>query len=297
MANDPRPGHRPALADLHTHTVASDGDLSPSELVRLAAGRRLAVLALTDHDTLAGLDEAARAAEAHPEMTFVPGIEVSAALAGSSIHILGLGIDPASAELHDLADRLLAARNARNPRMLAKLGELGIEISMDELRAIAGVNRPGSAATVVSRVHIARALVQKGHASCVEQAFGRYIGKGRPAYVEKDTLAPAEVAGAIRAAGGLAVLAHAVHMNFDNYAQLERLLRGLKADGVGGIEAYHSDHNAEMTRQCLKLAGKLDLAVTGGSDYHGHAKPDVGLGRPRVPVSVLPKRIGRIELP
>lgn len=279
------------FCDLHTHSRASDGSLAPAELIELAERKRLAGVALTDHDSLAGLKEAARRAEAFPSLTFIPGIEVSAVFPRGTLHILGLCIDPASAAAARLAEQLRQSREARNPQMIARLRQLGLDITLEDVIAQAGSADPDR--RIVGRLHMAAALVAKGHARDVPDAFARYIGLGGPAYVDKERMTPAEVIAAIHDAGGLAVLAHPVHLEYDNFAECERIVRSFVHAGLDGIEAYHSDHRDVDTRFFLDLARRLGLVVTGGSDFHGAAKPAVKLGRPPVPAAVMEALLAR----
>ncbi len=277
------------LVDLHTHSSRSDGQYAPADLVAAADARKLAALALTDHDTLAGLAEAADAAEDCGDLVFVCGIEVSASYAGGSIHILGLGVDPASDELAGLTARLRRARGERNPKMLARLRELGLDIEMDDL--LAEVGEGGDDGPIVSRLHMARALVRKGLASSQAEAFERYVGSQGQAYVEKDRLSPREVVEAIHRAGGLAGVAHPGLIPHGNRLQAGRILQDLKSAGMDFVEAVHSEHSPAETRMFLSLAKELGMEVTGGSDFHGQAKPDVRLGVPRMPLSLLGGRL------
>jgi 3',5'-nucleoside bisphosphate phosphatase len=279
------------LCDLHTHSNHSDGDLSPRELVRLASRKRLAGLALTDHDTVAGLAEAAEAAAEDPQLTFIPGVEVSAAFPQGTLHILGLCIDPAGVALADLTARLLDARNERNPRIVAKLRAMGVDITMDEVLSRAGV--ADQAGGVVGRAHIAAVLMRKGYARDLADAFARYLSPGAPAFVDKERLAPAQAIAAIHDARGLAILAHPVQLQFGNFAECERMVRSLQDAGLDGLEAYHSDHSDVETRFFLDLARRLDMAVAGGSDYHGSIKAEVRLGHPPVPASVMETLLSR----
>ena len=281
--------------DLHTHSTASDGSCSPRELVVLAKRERLAGLALTDHDTAAGLTEAAAAA-AELGVGFVPGIEVSAAFPAGTLHILGLGVQADSPALTELAAALRAARDERNPKMVEKLRELGMDISLDELRASAAAGKPPAQSAgelVVGRAHLAGLLVRKGYARDMDDAFARLIGHGCPAYVDKDRMAPAEVIAGIHRAGGLALLAHPPQLGYENFAQCERIVRWLVESGLDGIEVYHSDHSDADTRFFLELARRLKLAISGGSDFHGRVKPDVRLGHPRVPARFLEALLAR----
>ncbi len=289
------------FVDLHTHSCASDGDLSPAQLVLQAERRRLAAVALTDHDTVSGLDQARRSAEGLP-LRFVCGVELSAQYApisGSSgegvLHILGLGIDPANGVLGRVLRDFREARRRRNPKMLARLRRLGIDVSMQELLETAGV-AAADRESVVGRLHMARLMVRKGYVRDTREAFDRYLGAGRPAFVDKERFTAEQAIAAIHAAGGLAVLAHPVQLGADNAAQLRRFVRRLRGWGLDGIEAYHPDHSDQHTRQYLDLARREGLLVSGGSDYHGGAKPGVRLGRPRVPLAAVEQLLARLAV-
>jgi len=273
------------FVDLHTHSTASDGSFSPADVVRLADEAGMAALALCDHDTVDGLDEAIDAATKYPDLAFVPGIEVSAVFPTGTMHLLGLGIDPRGESITALASRLREAREQRNPRIIARLNDLGVSITLDEV--IAGMPAPARDRRVVGRMHIAETMTAKGCVRSVDEAFAKFLGAGASAFVDKERVTPAQAIEAIRGSGGIAVLAHPVHLLCDNSAQLRRVVKELRSQGLGGIEVYHSDHDDFMTRLCLGLARELGLAVSGGSDFHGKGKPHVTIGRPRTPLSVV----------
>jgi 3',5'-nucleoside bisphosphate phosphatase len=280
--------------DLHTHTNASDGDFAPEDLVRLADRECLAALAVTDHDTIAALAPAQRAAEEFPQLRVIAGIEISARFPHGTLHLLGLGIDPACASFQAVLANLQDARAERNPRILARLRDLGMGLDMDDVRAEAS-GAGGEGDRILGRLHIAHAMLRKGYVHGTQEAFARYIGHDKPAYVDKERLAPAEAIAAIRQAGGLSVLAHPVHLDCPNRLQLEGVVRQLVRCGLEGIEVYHTDHNPVQTRIYLDLARRLDLAVTGGSDFHGHPKPHVRIGHPRVTLTAIgPKVVQRL---
>jgi hypothetical protein len=279
--------------DFHTHSTASDGSCPPADLVKLADKARLAALALTDHDTVSGIAEARSEASNYPDLAFVAGIEVSASFPRGSMHILGLEIDEQSMAIRDLARQLRNARRQRNPQVLARLAELGMPLDMQDVQAVLPDRTAQMGSEVISRMHIAEAMRRKGYVSSTQQAFSRWIGSGKPAYLDKERLPAKEVIRAIREAGGLAVLAHPVQLGCSNRSQLETLLRDLISGGLEGIEVYHSDHSDALTRIYLDLARKLSLLITGGSDFHGPSKPDVRLGKPRVPRSVLTGRLAK----
>ncbi|MFP3938536.1 MAG: PHP domain-containing protein [Phycisphaerae bacterium] len=272
------------LVDLHTHSTCSDGQYAPAEVVRLAEHRRLAAVALTDHDTLAGIAEARTAADDCPELRFVPGIEVSAKFPHGTLHILGLGIDEKAPSIMRLAQRLRDARNTRNPRMIKRLQSLGVDIGLQDVRAVAGAD-DSDEQRIIGRLHMAETLRQKGIVATTREAFDRYVGREAPAYVDKEKMDPAETIGAIRDADGAAVLAHPVQLGVAD-DELEVIVRRFMDAGLNGIEAYHSDHSPRRTRLYMRLAERLGLFVSGGSDFHGSAKPDASLGKPRVPLSM-----------
>jgi hypothetical protein len=274
------------FVDLHTHSTASDGGLAPAAVIDLADRLELAAVALCDHDTTAGLDEAADRASQYPLLHFVPGIEISAVFSSGTLHILGLGLDPAAPALRVLTEQLRLAREQRNPKILHKLQAMGIGLTMDDvLGQVKGTHRADR--RIVSRMHFAQALVAGGWAASLREAFKVYVGNEGKAFVDKERIPPREAIGAIRESGGVAVLAHPVQLRYDNHAQLERMIRELVEAGLGGMEVYHSDHTAEQTRLYMTLAERFGLVLAGGSDFHGRGKPDVEMGRPRVPIGMV----------
>jgi hypothetical protein len=276
------------LVDLHTHSTCSDGQYPPAEIVRMADRTGLAAVALTDHDTLCGLPEARAAAADLPALRFVSGIEVSAKFPRGTLHILGLGMDEQAPSIGRLARQLREARNRRNPRMIERLRGLGLEVGMEDVLAVAreGDNRDDDE-RIVGRLHMAETLRRKGYARTTQEAFERFVGHGAPGYVDKERMAPGETIRAVREAGGAAVLAHPVQLGLSDDDRLEAAVRDFVDQGLNGIEAYHSDHDARQTRFYLELAERYGLLVSGGSDFHGAAKPEASLGRPRVPLSVV----------
>ncbi len=274
------------FVDLHTHSIVSDGTASPGEVIRLADEAKLAAVALTDHDTTAGLAEASAAAHSYPELKFVPGIEISARWPGRVVHILGLAIDEASAQLQQIAEQLRQSRDRRNPQMIEKLRALGVDITLGDVEDVAA-SRSGKTGGIVGRLHMAEALVRAGHVKNISEAFGRYLADDGPAFVNKDELEPAEAISAIHHAGGVAVLAHPALLRCDNSAQVAHVITSLCGMGLDGIEAYHAEHSDQQTRMYLDLARAKGLGVTGGSDFHGSAKPQVRIGKPRVPIAAF----------
>ncbi len=280
--------------DLHTHSSVSDGSMAPADLIALADAANLAVVALTDHDTTGGLDEARQAADDTPDLHFVPGVEVSAAFPGGTMHILGLGIDDKSPALVNILKRLREARDERNPKIIRNLQALGVDVTIEDVAAVASQMHGRGASEVTSRLHIAEAIRRKGAVKTIGEAFTKYIADGAAAYEEKDRLTPREIVTAIHEASGAAVLAHPPQLNCTNDAQFERVLRDLIGVGLDAIEAYHSDNTPVQTRLYLDLARRFSLGVTGGSDFHGSAKQHVRLGKPRTPVSLLTGKLARL---
>jgi predicted metal-dependent phosphoesterase TrpH len=279
------------FVDLHCHSTASDGTLAPAEVVRLARRNGLSALSLTDHDTIGGIEEAASEA-ASLGLDFLPGIEISCEVPKGTMHLLGYGVDPASTVLRDLTRRLIEARNDRNPRIIRKLNELGVAITMDEVRAESGDG-------VVGRPHIAAILVRKGYVNSIKRAFDKYLGTGAAAYFDKERIPPREAFDLIHRSGGLPTLAHPVQLRTENDAQLERIIKDCADLGLIGLEVIHSDHTAEMVDKYSKLADKFGLLKTGGSDFHGTNKSNIELGTangrhvPREWFDVLVERAGR----
>lgn len=241
--------------DLHVHTTASDGVLAPSDVVRAAIAAGVDVIAITDHDTIAGIDEAL-AASSESALRVVPGVELSVEEAASSdVHLLGFMIDHTDAELVATLSGLREARAVRARSMVEALAEAGYSIDYGTVAALAGAGSIG-------RVHVARALVAAGSVDTVEDAFRLLIGAGAPFHVRKQTLAGARAIAAIHGAGGVAVLAHPGVSG-------EAALTSLVDAGLDGIEAFHAEHTARQRQHFASLAARLGLLVTGGSDFHG----------------------------
>ncbi len=270
--------------DLHAHTTASDGSLSPTELVQKAKDAGLGALAVTDHDTLAGLPEAIVAAS-RCNLELVPGVELSVEDDGGRFHLLGYLFDPDDRPLQDALVDLRRSRAARNTQIAEKMGHLGLPVTMSDVRAEAGSGE------VIARPHFAQALIKKGVVGSVQEAFDRFLSTGKPLYLPKQVLTPRDAITLIHGAGGLAVMAHPglAPLNEDALAKL--IGRLAQDDGLDGIEAYYSQHSPAQTERFLTLAQRLSLIVSAGSDFHGTPKPHVPLGiiyenRP-APLSVL----------
>ena len=275
------------MIDLHVHSTHSDGTLTPAELIAAARAAGLTALALTDHDTVSGAPELLEAARGGP-IRAVPGVELSAEFEPGTMHLLGYGFrwdDPA---LNAILSRLRDGRADRNRRILDLLAEHGMPMEMGEALACAGGESVG-------RPHIARAMMARGYVKSIEEAFERWLAKGRPAYQPRYRLKPEEAIPAISAAGGAAVLAHPVSLKIAE-KELVALIRRLREAGLRGIEVWHPEHTAAQRRRYLQLAQDHGLVATGGSDFHGAVKPAIRLGRGfgdlRVPDEALGKLLG-----
>lgn len=251
-------------ADLHVHSTASDGTLTPTELVDLAVARGLDVLAIADHDSVEGLPEALEAAE-RSGLTLITAVELSAVHNEHDVHVLGYFVRHDDPVLLEHLSDLRSARLRRARSMVAALNEAGFDLTLDDILML-------SDGGAVGRSHIARALVAGGHAGDIRDAFERLIGRDKPYYVAKDVRSPAEVIDVIRQTGGVAVIAH------PGASGVGDLPRDLVTVGLGGIEAFHADHTPEQRAHYSALANELGLLVTGGSDFHGPAAPNPPLG-------------------
>jgi predicted metal-dependent phosphoesterase TrpH len=246
----------PSMVDLHSHTTASDGQHSPSDLVRLASAAGVSYLAITDHDTVSGLPEGLTAAKALG-LTLIPGIELSAFVGDREIHILGHFIRIDCPELSQLSIAFRAERRQRMEGMIQKLNALGVPMTMDQVMSVAGDAHLG-------RPHLARALVERGICSSTKNAFDRFLGNGRPGFVDRQRISGERAIGMVREAGGAATVAHPA------VSQVEvEELRSLRDAGLAGIEVFHSDHKPAMQAKYLAIAKDLDLVPTSGSDFHG----------------------------
>ena len=271
------------LIDLHTHSTASDGSFSPSALIEEAAKRGLSALALTDHDTVSGLDEAARAARERG-LLFIPGIELEIIWndeSGGQFHLLGLGINRPSPGFTLAVDDLARLREERNLEIVDKMNKAGIPVSYDEIKAFAGNiksdNTGQSGRKSIGRPHFAAFLVHKKAVRNREQAFARYLGRGKPFYSSKVGLEFEYAVSLIHESGGIAVLAHPMSL-YVSWGRLPSLIQSLKERGLDGIEAWHPTAKVSACKRLEALGKKLCLGVTAGSDFHGEARPDRKLG-------------------
>ncbi len=270
--------------DLHLHTTHSDGSQTPAEVVRLAHEAGVSALAITDHDITTGLPEAIAAGQALG-IEIIPGIEISSRHGESELHVLGYFIKWQDAQLNERLMTLRESRHRRNPKIIELLQAAGIDITYDEVRAVAGSDSVG-------RPHIARVLMDKKVVTTAKEAFDRFLAEGKAAYVPRDLPAPVDAIRWIKDAGGLAVLAHPTWVKTVE-GTLTDLARQLKEQGLDGVEVHYSTHTPRQTRTYLSLAKQLGLLVTGGSDFHGMTKPDIevgiGKGSLHVPDHLLPK--------
>ncbi|WP_211745328.1 PHP domain-containing protein [Paenibacillus sp. Marseille-Q4541] len=268
--------------DLHTHSLSSDGMQPSSENVRIASEKGLAAVALTDHDTVAGVEEALIAGEKYG-ITVVPGVEISTRLEGKEIHVLGYYIDIRDREFLTRLETLRRTREERNIRILERLNDLELVVSMEDVVRVMG--RPLEKDETIGRPHIADALVDKGYVSSMREAFDLYLAEGKPGFVSVPRVTPEDAFAWIRAAGGTPVIAHPGLYGNDD------LIRKLIEHGhPAGIEVYHSDHGPEEEKRYLAMAEQYNLIVTGGSDFHGARQGVVfhgDLGSVTVEASVL----------
>lgn len=271
------------MIDLHVHTTMSDGTVSPQDVVEHAARMGLRAIAITDHDTLAGVLPAQQEGLARG-VEVIAGVEISCQWPTGILHVLGYFVDTDDAQLLECLDHLKQGRVNRIPQILARLRECGIAISVEEVDRMAEGGVPG-------RPHVAGVMVRKGVVKRLQEAFDRYLAKGAPAYVQKQKVQPSEAVRVISAAGGLPVLAHPHSLDENNRDRLAGILEELIRHGLRGIEAYCPRHTPERTRTYIELARELGLLVTGGSDFHGTNKPEIALGvfpgTGRLPYSIV----------
>lgn len=266
---------KPGGVDLHVHSTASDGTLTPAEILHLAVGLNLGAIALTDHDTLDGVKAAVR--QTIPEtLAFVSGVEISAAaLPGfpqaGSLHILGYGFEVEHPDLNAALRQAQSARCNRNPRIIQRLNQLGVNISMAEVLQLVPESQAG-------RPHIAQLMVSRGLAASIDDAFQRFLGVGRPAYIDKHRIACTDALALLQAAGGIAVLAHPGLVQRGHPARFEELLKSLTDQGLDGIEVWYPQHTRQQTAFYSRMAQTYNLVATGGTDFHGGLKPGLQLG-------------------
>jgi predicted metal-dependent phosphoesterase TrpH len=247
----------PSRGDFHTHSTASDGRLTPTELIDLVASQGVRYHALTDHDSTEGIAEARRAAAKYDGYTLIPGVEMGTDIEGAEVHMLGLYLYPEDAELQEALRKLREGRVGRGFGIVEKLRGMGIMIEWERVRQIAGE-------ASVGRPHIAQALVEAGYVTKVAEAFDKWIGRNGPAYVERDKMTPEEAVRFIVERGGLACVAHPADL-----PDLDALLGRLTAAGMSAMEVFYKDYPPETVERLRLAAEKHGLLPLGGSDYHG----------------------------
>jgi len=269
----------PSIIDIHTHSKASDGEYEAAELAERAAASGLTVWGLCDHDTVAALVSAGEAAS-RLGIRFVAGLELSAFLDRQEIHLLGHFVDPRHQTLRDFEDLLAVKRRERMREIIAKLASLGVQIRAEQIERHSG-------GKTIGRPHVAKAIVEAGHASTMKEAFDRFIGEGRPAYVQRYRLEAADAVALVRGAGGTVTVAH------PGITRLERgELKRLKEAGIVGLEVAHPEHNPSVREKYERLAAELDFVPTAGSDYHGVT---VSPGRQLGAVTMTAEALARLE--
>lgn len=278
------------LIDLHTHSTMSDGSMTPTELVRHAKDSGLAAIALTDHDSTAGWEEAQKESE-RLGLELVPGIELSVKSA-TETHVLGYYIDTKNAALSAALEDILKERINRTQITCEKLKALGFDVTVEEAEALAP-------AGVVCRAHFAKLLAMKGYTSSVKEAFELYLDNGRPAYSGRQNIDRFQAIDLIKNAGGLSFIAH-LHLIKLADDELEAFLTELRDYGLDGIEGYYTDYSPQMQAKYMALADKLGLMISGGTDFHAQMKPHIsigkGLGNMRIPYSVLAAMKERLSI-
>lgn len=267
------PSDARGTADLHLHTSFSDGTDAPERVVELAKQAGLSIIAITDHDNTEALPIAAPAATRH-DIELIAGIEMSASAEGEEVHLLGFLIDTENAVLQQHLAEQQARRVERVHEMVKRLQGAGVTIDAEEVFAVAGQG-------TVGRPHVARVLLKHGYITTLSEAFQRYIGPKNPGFVPGSPLPPSGIIRVIRAAGGVPVLAHPVYLKRDD------LIEQFVKEGLAGLEVYHSGHEPDTVRHYERLADRLNLLKTGGSDYHGNSKEGLPVGAVNVPVSLV----------
>jgi predicted metal-dependent phosphoesterase TrpH len=257
-----------AVIDMHLHSTCSDGSETPARVVELAAAAGCGAIALTDHDGLSGIAEA-RERAGSLGIGFVPGCEVSCAFSPGAMHVLGYFAEPGEGPMQDELARLREDRARRNERLVRRLQDLGLPVSFEEVRAMAG-------SSVVGRPHFAAVLVANGAAASVQDAFDRVLAKGAPGYVPKARIDFATFVASARGSGAVAVLAHPLSLGLER--GLDGVVSELAEAGLAGMECYYSRYSPEERAGLAEMAKRHDLVATGGSDFHGRFKPDISVG-------------------
>lgn len=273
--------------DLHVHSNASDGSLSPEEVVSLASNAGLSTFALTDHDTIDGIERAITFAKQFENLCLIPGIELSCYYGKREIHIVGLYIDYKNPVFLDGVLQLKRAREERNERMVQNFIDAGISLSIEDLKH-------GNPDSVITRAHFARVLVEKGYCKDKQEAFDKYLGIGCPYYLPKPKVTPEHVLHLLNEAGATAILAHPYSYKMSK-PEVETLLDYLIPLGLSGMECYYSTYDNGQTSELRSIAHKKGLLVSGGSDFHGVVKPDISIGTGRGNLCISEKLLERIK--
>jgi len=260
-------------ADLHVHTTVSDGTLDPTQCIKMAISLGLEAISITDHDTIGGLEEAAQEALKYPEFTFVPGVELSADYFGMEVHILGYYIDYKSRSLRDFLQEMKLDREERCKKIVKKLNSIGVNILYENLKN-------NTEASIIGRSHIAQLIVKSGYEASIQDAFEKYLVKGRPAYVPRKKVTPVQAIEVINQAQGLAVLAHPIFIG--NRKQIINVLE----QGFIGVEVEYPNQSQEFKTWLNLKAQEMGLIATGGSDFHGDIKK-ARLGESTVGLSIV----------
>lgn len=247
------------MIDLHIHTTASDGEFSPSEIINKALKKGLTHIAITDHDTINGLEEAINYAK-EKNITVIPGVELNAKVSKGQMHILGYYIDYSNTEFIKMMKEFEDERNSRNDKFIRMFNELGIDISLEDVKKYA-------IGSVVGKPHFARVLLEKRYVTEIEEAFDKFFNKEPLNTIKRFAYSPKEIINLIKSAGGIAVLAHPQSLKLDN-EELEKTILELKSYGLDGLECYHSKQTDEEMKYFKTLAEKHNLLITLGSDYH-----------------------------
>jgi len=264
-------------ADLHIHTTASDGEYNSYDVVSMAKAANLEAIAITDHDTIAGTDLALRAGK-QTGVLVIPGVEISAMFALGTLHILGY-FPELPHGLEQELEKVQKARKDRNPQIIKNLNELGFDITMEDVKRVAGQGQTG-------RPHIGKVLIQKGYVVNLDEAFDKLLAKGALAYVEKKRLSFKDTISLIKRYRGIPVLAHPFTLNLDN-SELTLFVKSLKDHGLAGIEAFYPEHSKDQTSLYSKLGRDLGLIITGGTDFHGSSRDHTSIGDVGVDMKVI----------
>ncbi len=258
--------------DLHIHSTASDGRLSPQEIVYRAVELGITIIAIADHDTVDGIAPALAAAKVFPELKVIPAIEISTDVPGDEVHVLGYFIDYTNSHFISRLESMRRSRIERAQKMVAKLKGLGVNIEWERVQHFAG-------GSTIGRPHIAQAMLEKGYIGSISEAFAKYIGRNGPAYVEREKMTPAEAVKLLLDVNGLPVLAHPLTIR-----ETEAMIMEMRAAGMVGIEVYYKDYGEEQRNSLRQLAQEHHLIATGGSDYHGLEDNEIMIGDAGVPL-------------